>query len=328
VRTGATAGSRRRGLTMHASTKSRFGVTGWSVAMALSTFLAVARAAGAQGIPAADSAAFTRAQVLVSAGEGKAGRAVVDSLLARTPPSSLRYAEGLFWRATLASNALDAERDYRRIAVEYVLSSRVPAALTRLAQLELARGDRPLARQHLERLLGEYPPRAERASAWYWLGRIAFESGDASRGCIAMDSARTLATANDIELTNQIAGEARRCATRADGSLAAAGQQPVFVPAPATSVTTAPAPAGKSRAPVAATHQVTIQVGAYPTRAAAERVQKRLTAQKFRARVVPAGRYFRVRVGRYPTRASAAPVLKKLKAAHYETIIVDAEPAP
>jgi cell division protein FtsN len=73
---------------------------------------------------------------------------------------------------------------------------------------------------------------------------------------------------------------------------------------------------------------VTIQVGAFPTRTAAERVRKRLTAQKFHARVVPAGRYFRVRVGRYPTRASAGPVEKKLKAAHYDTIIVDAEPSP
>jgi hypothetical protein len=33
-------------------------------------------------------------------------------------------------------------------------------------------------------------------------------------------------------------------------------------------------------------------------------------------------------VGRYPTRASAAPIVKKLRAAHYDTIIVDAEPAP
>ena len=276
---------------------------------------------------------YARAQVLVSAGEGKEGRALVDSILARIPASSLRYAEGLYWRASLAGNALDAERDYRRIAVEYVLSPRVPAALTRLAQLELARGDRTLARQHLERLLNEYPPRAERASAWYWIGRIAFESGDAGRGCTAIDSARVLTTAADIELTNQITSEARRCETRTDGSLAAAGQPTTIVPPRATS---APSPAAStpsarqgtvsSRASTAG--QVTIQVGAFPTRAAAERVRKRLTAQKFHARVVPAGRYFRVRVGRYATRASAGPIVKKLKAAHYDTIIVDAEPAP
>lgn len=273
----------------------------------------------------ADSAVFARAQVLVSAGEGMEGRAVVDSLLSRTPTGSLRYAEGLFWRATLASNALDAERDYRRIAVEYVLSPRVPAALTRLAQLEMARGDRTLARQHLERLLNEYPPRPERAAAWYWLGRIAFESGAADRGCIALDSARALATADDVELTNQITSEARRCTTTGNGSLAAPGAPTVLPPAPATERATPPA---KGAATTARTGQVTIQVGAYPTRSAADKVRKRLTAQKFHARVVPAGRYFRVRIGRYPTRASAEPVVKKLRAAHYDTIVVDAEPAP
>jgi tetratricopeptide (TPR) repeat protein len=300
-----------------------------SIAAVLLALVTLARVATAQTSSSMDSAAFSRAQVLVSAGEGKEGRAIVDSVLARIPGSSLRYAEGLFWRATLASNALDAERDYRRIAVEYALSPRVPAALTRLAQLELARGDRALARQHLERLLNEYPPRDARATAWYWLGRIAFESGDAGRGCSAIDSARALTTADDVELTNQISGEARRCATRADGSLAAA-VQPTTVAAPAvTSSANASTQAGKPspRQPAAA-GRVTIQVGAFPTRAAAERVQKRLTAQKFRARVVPAGRYFRVRVGRYPTRASAGPIVKKLRAAHYDTIIVDAEPAP
>ena len=290
--------------------------------------LSLTGVANAQATTRADSTAFARAQVLVSAGEGKEGRAVVDSLLARIPASSLRYAEGLYWRATLASNALDAERDYRRIAVEYVLSPRVPAALTRLAQLELARGDRVLARRHLERLLNEYPPRAERAGAWYWLGRIAFESGDASRGCIAIDSARVLATAGDVELTNQIASEARRCQTRGDGSLAATGQPTTVAAPPPTNTARQGEPPAATRSRTATAGQVTIQVGAFPTRAAAEQVRKRLTAQKFRARVVPAGRYFRVRVGRYPTRASAGAVVKKLKAAHYDTIIVDAEPAP
>jgi hypothetical protein len=269
-------------------TTSRARAIGRGIAAAIVALLAVPGAASAQATTHADSAVFARAQVLVSAGEGKEGRAVVDSLLARIPVGSLRYAEGLYWRATLASNALDAERDYRRIAVEYVLSPRVPAALTRLAQLELARGDRALARQHLERLLNEYPPRAERASAWYWIGRIAFESGDAGRGCIAIDSARVLTTIGDVELTNQIASEARRCQTRADGSLAAAGE-PTMVASPAAASAAAAQPrATTSRSATA--RQVTIQVGAYPTRTAAETVRKRLTAQKFHARVVPAGR--------------------------------------
>ena len=282
-------------------------------------------AAAASG---SDSAVFARAQVLVSAGEGKEGRAVVDSLLLRTPSGSMRYAEALYWRATLASNALDAERDYRRIAVEYVLSPRVPAALTRLAQLELARGDRALARQHLERLLNEYPPQSERANAWYWIGRIAFESGDAARACTAIDSARALAGTADVELANQLAGEARRCST-VDRRQAASVPAAAAASAVASPATTAP---GKATTPARAravpAGEVTIQVGAYPSRAAADKLRKRLTAAGYPARVVPAGRYFRVRVGRYPTHAAAAPVVKRLKAAHNEAIVVDADPLP
>lgn len=293
--------------------------------LAAAALTMVGRSASAQDSGAGDSAVFARAQVLVSAGEGKEGRAVVDSLLSRIPTGSLRYAEGLFWRATLATNALDAERDYRRIAVEYVLSPRVPAALTRLAQLELARGDRTLARQHLERLLNEYPPRDARANAWYWLGRIAFESGDAGRGCVAIDSARRLVAGENVELANQIASDARRCLSRPDGSLASASPTVPVIPPPPAVATPAPAPATAKAAPAG---QVTIQVGAYPTRASADKVRKRLTAQGFRARVVPAGRYYRVRVGRYPTRASAEPVVKKLKARHYETMVTEAEPSP
>ena len=100
-------------------------------------------------------------------------------------------------------------------------------------------------------------------------------------------------------------------------------------PAPtrgASRTSTTPVAPKKARASTAG--QLTIQVGAYPSRAGADRIRKRLTARGFTARVVPAGRYFRVRVGRFTTRAAAAPTLKKLKAARYETIVVDAEPAP
>ena len=282
-----------------------------------------------------DSIVFARAQALVSGGEGKEGRAVVDSALGRIPPGGPRYAEGLFWRATLASNALDAERDYRRIAVEYVLSPRVPVALTRLAQLELARGDRALARQHLERLLHEYPPQAERANAWYWLGRIAFESGDAGRGCAALDRARMLATQTDIELANQIAGESRRCAAGANTTAAGSPNVPgrnsraeaaVANPQPAGRAVSRPASRGTKRSTDGG--RLTIQVGAYPSRTSAESARQRLTAHGFPARVVPAGRYYRVRVGRYPTRTAAAAMVKKLKAAHNDAIIVDAEQLP
>ncbi len=321
-----------------AGRRARVRVRQWRCAVvgAAATLLpCIALGQNAAAAARTDSVAFARAQALVSGGEGKEGRAVVDSALGRIPPGGPRYAEGLFWRATLASNALDAERDYRRIAVEYVLSPRVPVALTRLAQLELARGDRALARQHLERLLHEYPPQAERANAWYWLGRIAFESGDASRGCAALDSARALSSQAEIELANQIASESRRCTAVANTAPAAPPNVPasnsrvepvVASPQYAGRVNSRPATRRAERP--ATSGRLTIQVGAYPSRTSAEKERQRLIARGFPARVVPAGRYYRVRVGRYPTRTAATAMVTKLKAAHNDAIIVDAERLP
>ena len=83
---------------------------------------------------------FVRAQTLVSDGNGAAGRALIDSVIAATPPMAPLYPQALFWRATLASNAADAESDYKHIVVDYPLAPQAADALLRLAQLELARG--------------------------------------------------------------------------------------------------------------------------------------------------------------------------------------------
>lgn len=273
--------------------------------------LLIALPLGAQAT-SADSLAFVRAQRLVADGDAARGRALVDSVLAAIPPTAPRYAEGLYWRASIALAALDAERDYRRIAVEYSLSPRVPDALTRLAQLELARGDRVLAARHLERLLREYPPAPARATAWYWLARIGFEDSDVARACIALDSARMLAPAASAELVTQIRYESARCLTSAAARSA---------PAPA-----AAAKAGATAAALAVAYSV--QVGAFPTRAAADKLRGTLATQGFEARVVPGAQAFRVRVGRYATRAAAERAAARMKSTHGDAWIVEAEPAP
>lgn len=276
----------------------------------------------------ADSAAIARARRLVSEGEGARGRLVIDSMLARTPVSSLWYAEGLYWRAALATNALEAERDYRRVAVEYPLSPRVHDALTRLAQLELARGDRGLARHHLERLLREAPPPGARASAFYWLARIDIEEGRRLSGCELVDSARATAPSGDVELQNQIDAETRRChsAPMSDAVVPAARSTTADVPAAArrpTSSANGGSAASTPASGVAAAH--TVQVGAYPQRASADRVRAQLAAGGFPARVVPAGTMWRVRVGRYALRRDAERMAERLKAAKYPAWIVEAE---
>ncbi|HVD06529.1 MAG TPA: SPOR domain-containing protein [Gemmatimonadaceae bacterium] len=270
----------------------------------------------AQATPG-DSMLFARAQRMFAEGDGAAGRAIVDSALVVIPVSSPRYAEGLFWRASLARAALDAERDYRRIAVEYSLSPRVPDALIRLAQLELARGDRMLAARHLERLLREFPPPPARAAAWYWLARVGFEDNDLARGCIALDSARALAAADNAELANQIRYESGRCLTRTDS-------RPPAVSLPTAVSDPAAGPVKYVAVPKAV---YTVQVGAYPTRAAAERLRTQLAKQGFAARIVPGTKVFRVRVGRFSAKSDAQRTAISLKAARLEAWIVNAEPA-
>src|SRR5215207_1202551 len=114
---------------MTMSLKSRT-ILAFGLALPFSVSPAVAQ--GAQGNPATTEAVFVRAQQMVTAGQDAAGRAVIDSVLAATSDDTPRYAEALFWRATLSKTAAGAERDYRRIVVEYALSPRAQESLLRL----------------------------------------------------------------------------------------------------------------------------------------------------------------------------------------------------
>jgi cell division protein FtsN len=148
---------------------------------------------------------------LVNEGNTTAGRAIVDSMIARTALGTNAYAEGLYWRAVLSATAADAEMDYRRIIVDYPLSPRVEDALLRVAQLELARADYDGALQHLNRLTLEHPNGAMRARAGYWTARVLFEKNDIPRACAANADALVRTSQDDAELRNQISYLNQRC---------------------------------------------------------------------------------------------------------------------
>jgi cell division protein FtsN len=187
---------------------------------------------------------FVRAQALVSDGNGVAGRALIDSVLAATQPSARLYPEALFWRATLASNAADAESDYKHLVVDYPLAPQAEDALLRLAQLELARGDRDGALTHLQRIPRDYPRSKSLARASYWTARVLFEKNDIPNACAANANALSKAGADEIELRNQIQYQGQRC------------------PSPATSVASAKPPTKDTTAPAPA---VTVTVPSAPT---------------------------------------------------------------
>ena len=187
---------------------------------------------------------FVRAQALVSDGNGVAGRALIDSVMAATQPSARLYPEALFWRATLASNAADAESDYKHLVVDYPLAPQAEDALLRLAQLELARGDRDGALTHLQRIPRDYPRSKSLARASYWTARVLFEKNDIPNACAANANALSKASADEIELRNQIQYQGQRCPSLA-ASVASAK--------PPTIDTTAPAPAMTVSVPSAPT---------------------------------------------------------------------------
>lgn len=297
----------------------------------------VAVQAQGQGASPKTEAVFVRAQQMVTAGQDSAGRAVVDSVLAGTPEGTPRYAEALFWRASLNKSAAGAERDYRRIAVEYPLSPRAEDALYRLSLLELTRGDRAAARAHLERIQREHPggPTSTRASVK--LAQLAFDDGDQVAGCAAVAAAREGLTAADVELRNQVDYFAPKCAnlaamTAARDSAAAASTASANTaanpPAGKSTDMTASRPAGGSRGATTAAgrQEYSVQVAAYETREAADARAKQLSTRGYAVRVVGDHKPYRVRIGRYPTRERAGDAVRQMARVNVRGVIVEAEP--
>jgi cell division protein FtsN len=70
----------------------------------------------------------------------------------------------------------------------------------------------------------------------------------------------------------------------------------------------------------------TVQVGAYPTREAAESLRKSIAARGYAARVVGTTKPYRVRVGYYGTRAQAETAAAQMKAKQIAVYVTEAEP--
>lgn len=286
---------------------------------------------GAQTSPSADSA-FRRARRMVSEGNGMAGRALVDSLLRREEEGSTAYGNALYWRGALAETAADAERDYRKVIVEYPLSLYADDALLAIAELEQARGDRAGALAHLQRFVREHPVSSARGIAALAAARLAFEQRDTRTGCAMIVEARASASPSDVELRNQIDYHGTRCpastATAGPGIATTLPAPPVVPRDTATTPVPAPSPARKpvrdtavtarprpvAPVTVAARGSHTIQVAAYPTRVTAELLVAKLAARGVKARVSGTTKPFRVRLDFYPTREAAQDAVASLKA--------------
>jgi len=269
-------------------------------------------------LPTAADSVYARARQLVVSGNGAAGRLLVDSMLAATPPGGAEYADALYWRAALASSTVSAESDYRRIVVEYPLSPHAGDALLQLANLEVARADRANAGTHLQRFLLENPGRPERGRAGYQLTRVLFEQGDVVRGCIAFGRARREVPRDSVELANQLEYFGSRC-TGVD----TVGAPPVDTTKLRKAAADSAAHATAEAKPPAPRGKYSLQVAAFSSRAEATALATRLKTRGYETRVTGSAKPFRVRIGYYQTRAEASAAVKRVAARGVKAVVIE-----
>ncbi|MEP6834669.1 MAG: SPOR domain-containing protein [Gemmatimonas sp.] len=217
----------------------------------------------AQSSVSADvAAAVARARTLGNDGEEVKSRALLDSLVNSSARDSFDAAEALYWRAMLNEEAPSAELDWKRIVVEVPFSPRASEALLKLAELDMLHANRPLARQHAQQLLNDYPTAAERPRVMLVLARSYFDDRDAPRACGVLTAVRKEAPLSAVEVRLQADELQQRCRNVREVAIGAAPDSTATV-VPTTTVpplatqtaalppaTVSPARAGRGAPPV------------------------------------------------------------------------------
>lgn len=249
-------------------------------------FGCAAEVAHAQQLPPAADSAIVRALKMAERDTTMA-RTLLDSIARARESSPLVRGEASYWLAQLTPTSAERERALAALIVDHSFSPRVPDALFELATLELARDDRDGAALHLSRFLASAVDDTNRAGAALTLGRLLLERGELPRACAVLLNGRGEVPETSIELRNQFEFSASRC--QGVDTTTKVQRRPT--------AETTPAPRR--------TGAFTVQVAAYDTRPAAERLATTLRTQGLEARVVGNAKPYRVRVGRYATRAEA-----------------------
>lgn len=263
-------------------------------ALVVGLALAFSTAAVAQQLPPAADSAIGRAVRLAGENDTVSARRLLDSVASARGASPLVRGEAAYWQSRLAATPSDRERLLGALIVDNPFSPRVPKALYELGMLELERNDRDRAAVHLARFLSAAPGDSARVSVSLVLGRLLLERGELPRACAVLLAGRTEVPEGAIELRNQFNFSASRC----EGVDTTAR-----VDRPATS-DSAPAPRRSGA--------FTVQVAAYDTRNAADKLATTLRGHGLEARVVGTAKPFRVRVGRYATRAEAEEASRQI----------------
>jgi hypothetical protein len=293
--------------------------TRWLIGVAAAIVVATDARAQAPVPPDSVSPAIRRAQRLVNDGSGAEGRALLDSILNVSEPRSPAEAQALFWRATLAESWAQAEKDYLRLMLEHDTSAYAGRAMLRLAQGEVARGDKDAALRYLERLALQAPESPSRAEGGVWHARLLIERGAREEGCLVLRLNRPRVAAGSIELENQYDYLLRGCPERgvaaaSDSTPAAPTSPPApppsAAPQPAPVTPTTPAPSTAPPTEGELTHW-SVQVAAFSSAAEATALASTLRARGYDTRVDGTTAPFRVRFGRYATREDAAAAMAR-----------------
>jgi cell division septation protein DedD len=285
---------------------------------------------------------FARAVMLNNDQRGAEARALVDSVLRVTQPTSSVFAEGLFWRAVLSESEQVAEESHKRIVVDYPLHRRAEESLIRLAQLEMMRGNRTAAQRYLDRIVVEHPFGQQRARASYWRARLFFEENEMDRACAELGTARARLSPADVELRTEINFAAQQCAnvpvpttppaqkqTAADTQKKSKTTDPGRKSTAAGKAATASGAATQTKSQKAAPPATmwSVQAAAFPSRANAEAFVEALKGRGYEARMVGTASPYRVWIGRFATRQEADRLAAELKARKVSTgaFVVEAE---
>ena len=130
--------------------------------------------------------------------------------------------EELYWRSTLAASPSDAERDLRSLVSTYPTSKRVDDALLRLAQLEMGRGDRPSAIQHLTQLAQHAPTGPLHNRAMVLTAVAQLDAGDTTSACAKVPTGLDSVSAADPLLSHDLQAVSAVCGAHVAAPAAAA----------------------------------------------------------------------------------------------------------
>jgi cell division septation protein DedD len=321
-----------------------------AVTLALALALGMAAApAIATASAAAQSPGLDRADSLIAAAAYDQARAVVQEWWAGRDATSAPGAErarALMLRARLAPDPASAESDYLAIVLGYPASPQAPQALLRLGQGLLISNEAARAAGYLQRLVIDYPGRAERTHGLLWLARASYAARQTDAACQA--AREGLRDSRDPDMIAMLrveeAGSCSPDATRPSGLAQRpsadppAAEQRQAAPPPASAqpvaapplarppVVTPPVGIPTTTAPVtpAATGRWAVQTGAFRYQQGVDDLVARLRRAGHDPRValVPANDLIRVRLGRFETAADAARLVARLKTDGFDAVVV------